>query len=479
MSSSYSSSQGSLLYSSPFNHKNSSSSSESYLSSQDSNNRFSSSCSSSGQSQADTVVIINSDNSDPEADIAKLRSTNAWGILYANNNELYMNIHLEGHEPFIVGRDPSCDYTICKNNFRSTNLCNLYSTFSKKHFQVYKVQDSSEMGYSVRLENLSINDTFVNGCNVARGCNVTLNNCDVIAIAYIENEVFTFVDVRVMVTEHNLLPVNFRKMYDLERVNLGSGATGVVRRGRIKNSEEFVAVKMIVKKESSDIVKDWAYEARLMQHLDNPSIVKVLDVFDSDKMLYIILEFMHGDLFNYIKTNGPIKEDIAKQKFLDLLEAISYLHSKNIIHRDLKPENILMTSKDINTCKLKITDFGLSRLVAEQSLMRTICGTPMYIAPEILNAHETGYTRAVDVWSLGCILYIMLSSTPPFTSQRIDITLENAIRTANFKFPSSLWDGISESAKALIAQMLTVSPTDRISVENARNCEWLANIVES
>ena len=194
----------SLIYSSPFSHSNPGSSGAG---------------SGSSNSQADTVPIDNSDHSNsPPADIDNLISTKAWGILYAIKSELYDNVHLES-DTFSVGRDRTCDYRIKEEHGfgKSKELKCLYTNISKIHFKIYKEKDDlSDIGFSVRLEILSQNGTFVNGLKVAQGRKVNLGNCSRISLSRKENEAFIFVNVKIMLLEYYSLPQKFREIYDLE-----------------------------------------------------------------------------------------------------------------------------------------------------------------------------------------------------------------------------------------------------------------------
>jgi len=160
-----------------------------------------------------------------------------------------------------------------------------------------------------------------------------------------------------------------------------------------------------------------------------------------------------------------------------MLEAIKYLHDQGIAHRDLKPENILL--HDPHSDIIKLSDFGLSRVVGQHSFMKTMCGTPQYVAPEILLSGKTdGYGMACDLWSLGVILYIMLVGTPPFNDSR-STPLFDQIEAADFDFPDELWSNISESTKDLIRGLLTPDPTKRMTVDEALNSAWMKGERES
>lgn len=142
-------------------------------------------------------------------------------------------------------------------------------------------------------------------------------------------------------------------------------------------------------------------------------------------------------------------------------------HDRNIVHRDIKPENILLTDKNLS---IKIADFGLAKIIGEESFTTTLCGTPSYVAPEILSdSKHRRYTRAVDVWSLGVVLYICLCGFPPFSdelySKEAPYTLHDQIRMGRFDYPSPYWDSVPDSALELIDAMLTVDASKRPTIE--------------
>ncbi|VDD79912.1 unnamed protein product [Mesocestoides corti] len=151
------------------------------------------------------------------------------------------------------------------------------------------------------------------------------------------------------------------------------------------------------------------------------------------------------------------------------------MHDNGITHRDLKLENILLSGRS-NRSLIKITDFGLSKLVDGNTVLRTFCGTRPYMAPEVLLTAGIGtYTSAVDIWSLGVILYACLVGYPPFTEERKDYDLQEQILGGRYDFPDEYWSGISASAKDLVRRLLCVNPTERISLNAALAHPWLSD----
>lgn len=179
-----------------------------------------------------------------------------------------------------------------------------------------------------------------------------------------------------------------------------------------------------------------------------------------------------GELFDRVVKRGRLTEPEARSVFLQLLGAIKYLHDRNITHRDLKPENIMMC--DPQGWKIKVTDFGLAKLVGENRFLSTLCGTPNYVAPEVLHpvAKERAYGKAVDMWSLGVILYIMLCGFPPFSEELAPPSMKEQILGAYFDFPSPAWDSVSSAGIDLVEWCLTKEPHRRITVDQALDHHW-------
>ncbi|CAF2532740.1 unnamed protein product [Rotaria sp. Silwood2] len=218
-------------------------------------------------------------------------------------------------------------------------------------------------------------------------------------------------------------------------------------------------------------------ECSILQGLDHPCIIHIHEVIDTPEALYIILELVDGgELFDRIVAHGQFDEATSKFLFRQMCIGVKYLHSRSITHRDLKPENILLTSPDTNEALIKITDFGLSRFINETSLMKTFCGTPNYLAPEILVTRGEGsYTNKVDVWSLGVILYICLVGYPPFSESPDSPPLNEQILKGLYTFPDEFWSEVSAAAKDLIRQMMCVDPNTRLTIAGVLQHPWLAD----
>jgi len=260
---------------------------------------------------------------------------------------------------------------------------------------------------------------------------------------------------------------------------LGRGTFATVRTGIHKKSGDLFAIKIIDKQKfmmnarRKDALMD---EVRVLTSVSHENIIKIQEVFETAKSLYLVLELVTGgELFDRV-VKGALPEAAAKSMFVQMLNSIAYLHGQGIVHRDLKPENILLKSEDSDI--IKLSDFGLSRIIDDGSFMKTICGTPQYVAPEILNAQKEGYGKAVDLWSLGVILYVLLSGCMPFDEDEGGKgSLFEKVKKGLYKFPPKYWKHISEGPKDLIRGLLVVDPAARLTVQQALQHPWLAGVV--
>ncbi|XP_024972333.1 CBL-interacting serine/threonine-protein kinase 8 isoform X1 [Cynara cardunculus var. scolymus] len=253
--------------------------------------------------------------------------------------------------------------------------------------------------------------------------------------------------------------------YEVGRT-IGEGTFAKVKFAQNTETGESVAMKLldrgtIIKHKMVDQIKR---EISIMKLVRHPNVVRLHEVLASRTKIYIILEFITGgELFDKIVHHGRLSEKDSRRYFQQLIDGVEYCHSKGVYHRDLKPENLLLDSQG----NLKISDFGLSALPAEGvSILRTTCGTPNYVAPEVLS--HKGYNGALaDVWSCGVILYVLMAGYLPFDEMDLT-TLYNKINKAEFSCPSSFPVG----AKSLIHRILDPNPETRICIEEIRNDEW-------
>ena len=254
---------------------------------------------------------------------------------------------------------------------------------------------------------------------------------------------------------------------------LGEGASAVVRKGIKKDNGETYAIKIIDKEQMGETEVENLYnELKIMSLIDHPNIVRVYEYYECHGVVFIVMELMQGgELFDRIVEYEHYTEKQAAEAFRPIVDAVRYCHSLGIVHRDLKPENLLYTTQDENAM-IKVSDFGFAKFLIPkvQEQLFTACGTPSYVAPEIINSQ--GYDIKVDCWSLGVILYVMLCGFPPFYADDND-TLFRLIKESDFDFPSPYWDNVSDSAKDLIKNLLVVDSHKRLTTEEILKHPWL------
>jgi calcium-dependent protein kinase len=251
---------------------------------------------------------------------------------------------------------------------------------------------------------------------------------------------------------------------------LGSGSFGSVYSAVHKATNSERAVKMVYIGESTDTeMEKLLKEVTILKALDHPNIIRIYEVFKNKNKLYLVTELCRGgELFERIQSMKRFGENQAAKYMLDIVSAVMHCHDNEIVHRDLKPENVLFESSATDA-KLKLIDFGTSRFVKQDKRLKKAIGTCYYIAPEVLTGD---YDRKVDVWSLGVVLYIMLSGHLPFAG-RTDEEIFAKIKAAPLTFTQPAWHSVSEEAKFLIRKMLEKNPKNRYSIEDVFNDNWL------
>ena len=265
---------------------------------------------------------------------------------------------------------------------------------------------------------------------------------------------------------------------------LGSGAFATVKLATCRSTGETFAMKIVEKKkfamiefgrssknsESEKIMR----EVDILQQCDHPNITKCYNVFDTPKRLYILLELVKGgELFDRLVDRGAFSESKARHIFRQLTRGIAYLHSRGISHRDIKPENILLQEDGMS---IKISDFGMSRLTSGGSFMKTIAGTPQYVAPEVLTdtgESGKGYGKEADLWSLGVVLYVLLSARMPFGDASRAGSVFEQVRRCEYSFPSQVFGNISDEAIDLIRKLLVKDPSKRLNATQILVHPWL------
>ncbi|KAI9758606.1 MAG: MAPK-activated protein kinase Srk1 [Chaenotheca gracillima] len=292
----------------------------------------------------------------------------------------------------------------------------------------------------------------------------------------------------------------------LERYTLlekmGDGAFSNVYRARDNESRTGeVAIKVVRKFEMNSSQRaNILKEVQIMRQIDHPNIVKLVEFSESRQYYYLVLELCPGgELFHQIVRLTYFSEDLSRHVILQVAQALEYLHEqKGVVHRDIKPENLLFypvpfiptknpqprSAEDEDKAdegefvrgvgsggigQIKIADFGLSKVVWESQTM-TPCGTVGYTAPEIVK--DERYSKSVDMWALGCVLYTLLCGFPPFYDESIQVLTEKVAR-GQYTFLSPWWDEISKPAQDLVSHLLTVDPEKRYTIQQFLQHPWI------
>eukprot|EP00434_Breviolum_minutum_P005962 symbB.v1.2.005258.t1/scaffold304.1/size234131/17 len=246
-----------------------------------------------------------------------------------------------------------------------------------------------------------------------------------------------------------------------------------------KKGEEPVALKILQKHPALAPKPRVGFEAEVMQKLQHPNIVKLLQVMEDEERLCLVMEYVPGgDMLQDIMRQGRFLEAHAQRLLAELAETMSYVHSRNVVHRDLKPENILLTSQLRDTMQVKISDFGISKLTTSSQDCRTYLGSRDYRAPEVVRcginrkqkSDRGGYGKPADMWSLGVVLYVMLSGERAFESQS---KVEVEILQGLWSFTAEVWNSISQDAKDLVRSLMQQDPKKRFTAEQLLQHRWL------
>ncbi|ELK08469.1 serine/threonine-protein kinase SIK1 [Pteropus alecto] len=252
--------------------------------------------------------------------------------------------------------------------------------------------------------------------------------------------------------------------YDIERT-LGKGNFAVVKLARHRVTKTQVAIKIIDKTrlDSSNLEKIYR-EVQIMKLLNHPHIIKLYQVMETKDMLYIVTEFAkNGEMFDYLTSNGHLRESEARKKFWQILSAVEYCHSHHIVHRDLKTENLLLDGN----MDIKLADFGFGNFYKSGEPLSTWCGSPPYAAPEVFEGKEYEGPQ-LDIWSLGVVLYVLVCGSLPFDGPSLP-ALRQRVLDGRFRVPFFM----SRDCEALIRRMLAVDPARRISIAQIRQHRWM------
>ncbi|KAM3145950.1 hypothetical protein pb186bvf_001928 [Paramecium bursaria] len=268
----------------------------------------------------------------------------------------------------------------------------------------------------------------------------------------------------------NLIQINHNPTYNSRDITddhqqlkcVGSGSFGLVYAIKNKKTKQLLAMKQVSKKTNICV------EANILNDLNHPNIIRCLGVFQTKQYYQIVEELMEGQQLSSLLKAGPIDEGTARNYIQQILYAVTYLHDKNIIHRDLKPDNIMLTNKSNNDV-IKIIDFGTAKFLNPSQKLNQKLGTLYYMAPEVF---KSGFDYKVDVWSIGVILFQMLSGDNPFHANN-ETEVISKITSGNYNFVKDIWKTISKDGIDLVQQMLKIHPDKRVTAREALNHPWI------
>ncbi|RAL04614.1 serine/threonine-protein kinase [Aspergillus ibericus CBS 121593] len=437
---------------------------------------------------------------------------------------------------FCFGRNRArCDLLIADANSKR---------ISNTHFRIYLTQDGIIM-----LEDTSTNGTIVDNCRLRKsqkeksrmlvnGSVIQVPNGEVLGseevrfivrlpsregfvMQYTENVLHYFerieaqragaVRARARATPAPALQMASPNTYGMHwsggliynvTGQIGKGAFATVYKLATKQHGAVYAAKELDKRrfmKNGILDKKVDNEMKIMKDLKHPNIVQYVDHHEHDRWIYIIMEYVPGgELSTYLQSHGKIREDMVRPMARQILHALHYLHKRKITHRDIKPDNILIASLD--PLRVKLSDFGLSKVAQEETFLRTFCGTLLYCAPEVYPEYDTyrrgevrkrrrlgdpppktsPYDQSVDMWSLGAVLFHLLAGVPPFAPRGDDrgTQMLRIIMTEDADYGELRKAGVSEDGIDLVARLLNRDPTSRPSERECFKHPWIAGVAD-
>ncbi|ODV61664.1 serine/threonine/tyrosine protein kinase RAD53, partial [Ascoidea rubescens DSM 1968] len=382
---------------------------------------------------------------------------------------------------WVFGRNESCDHVFGP-----------ISRLSNKHFSIW-LNDSNNFLF---LQDRSTNGTYLNGTRIVKGQNYILNHGDEISVGIGQDaDIIKFI---ILIspdhwpTKKKLRDVNQKndgiyKHFTIMDDIVGEGAFATVKKAIEKKTGTIYAVKIISKRKIEGTNVAVARELKVLSELHHPGIVRLKAFYEDENFYYLVMEYVSGgDLMDFVVAHGAIGEEAARQITKQILEAIKYVHDLGISHRDLKPDNILIAQD--NPTIVKITDFGLAK-ISDGTFLKTFCGTLAYVAPEIIKdrvnmkqrqsrSQRTAYSCLVDMWSLGCLLYVILTGHLPFSGG----TQENLflqIKRGSYHDTPIKEAGISNTARDFLNSLLEVDPNYRLTAAKALDHPWIKVAIDS
>ncbi|KAI1787438.1 Pkinase-domain-containing protein [Ganoderma leucocontextum] len=346
---------------------------------------------------------------------------------------------------------------------------------------------------AIKVADMSSNGTFINGEKIGKNKVKILRDGNEIAFgtALSQHHVNGGLEDYRFIYRHMACGPATRglhKHYDVQH-ELGKGSFATVMKALHRAEDKWYAVKMIhashlrrnlnslseSETKPEDKKGTLAREISILERLQHRNICQLKEVFFEPYSISLVLEWAPGgDLLDYIINKNGLSEPETKYLTFQICDALAYVHAQGIAHRDLKPENVLLT--DDNPPVVKVADFGLAKVIDSMTMLRTMCGTPAYLAPEVVNQipGQEGYDQSVDSWSVGVIVFAMLTMTTPFGEEDMaqDVKTRVSTRTVQWNYLREF--NTSPAAKDFIRGLLEFDPKTRMSLTAACRHEWLA-----
>lgn len=385
------------------------------------------------------------------------------------------------------GRNANCDY----------HLGNI-SRLSNRHFQIMLGEDGNLL-----LKDTSTNGTWLNNERIEKDRNQILSQGDevtvgvgvaqdVLSLVVFINESFkkrlelakleglkTSRPKGSKLSSPKSQPTGIFKDYSIKDEVVGQGAFAIVKKAVERKTGKTFAVKIISKRKVMGNIDGVTRELEVLRRLNHPRIVRLKGFYEDDESYYLLMEFVSGgDLMDFVAAHGSVGEDAGREITKQVLEAVKYIHGMGISHRDLKPDNILIEQDD--PVMVKITDFGLAKIQGNGTFMKTFCGTLAYVAPEVISGknsedksqNKNKYSSLVDMWSIGCLVYVILTGHLPFSGSTQDQLYKQISRGSYHEGPLKDFR-ISDEARNFIDSLLQVNPKDRLTAEKALDHPWI------
>ena len=397
-----------------------------------------------------------------------------------------------------------------RNSHTSSYLLPVQSTrISNKHFKLWMNVNgdcSNENlndcvgNNNMMIQDISTNGTWLNNSKLIPKQNYILTQGDEIAVGIgIEQDVVRFVvhfpsvSVKGGAEKDQLQEKGIHRDFIIRDEIVGSGAFATVKKAIERSTGITFAAKIISKKKALGGMDGVARELQILKKLDHPGIVRLKAFYEDEDNYYLVMEFISGgDLMDFVATNGAIDESASKEIARQIIEAIMYVHLKGISHRDLKPDNIMIAQDD--PVVVKITDFGLAKSQENESRMKTFCGTLAYLAPEVITNKrkqsnnrkrylgngkitEDLYSNKVDMWSIGCLLFVIMTAHLPFSGSTQDALFKHI---TNGDYHEKLLETmeVSIEGRDFISRLLEVDVAIRLNAAQALNHPWFGDIEE-